>query len=1798
MPPRLLGAVAAVTAAAVMLVGCTKTAEPDETDGFHGVPTAVAGGDECVELVAVPCLLQVAAAAVEIPGTTQSLHYRSDRMPGRTASPRADILGASLGGWTLAAHQMYVPEAGVLLAGDGTRRTVEAVREDDLLYIATRDGKTLYEFDEEGRHLRTLSASTGDVRQVFEYDDDGRLVGMDTPSSHRLGITWAAGSIGIAVEDVPVMSLELDEQGLVVAAFGQLRGDVDSFTYDDGGLLASWASPLGQIATYAYDDEGRLAAVTSGASVTEFTAQGRRVSMVTDGEEILVVTRPDGRTGRWQMTDATGATTSETVREDGRRDISMGDGTEASITFAEHPSFGAQAPYAATTTTRVPGEPESSVTRQTIAEGAVTAPTSLTHTVTDSLGTSTTVWDADDRTFTMTSAEGRVTTVAVDAEGALSDLTSLGSTLISVDRDADGKPTSVAALGGQAGVTWEGRTATVASGDSEQQLTFGADTSVASVTDGVGRVFSQDMSGRALTSYLNGEVLSVVAGDELHSTRSFPNAQGGFDTFTIDIAEGAERITSGWDGGTATAVVFDEDGTLLRLEGGSHDTSYTWDAAGELSALTRGDVVLTPDASGTAGTWSIPGGPALSVAYLQGGAAGRSSVSVGEQTFDITVDRDGELTGYGPLTVRRDPTGRVISRSVGAVTTRLAYDDEGLESGMSITGPAGRTGSWVVERDEALRLSAIEGELAGEVVAEAYAYDAAGRLVSATRGDRTWGYSWDTYDNLIQVSGHDPSTVTVDRANRVTARDGVAWTYNADHALAERSDGLALKATPRGALEQVTLPDGRRIDYLLDGAERRVARLLDGAPTDYFTYYDELRPAAHYDADGRLATTFVYDEQGFLAAMVKDGREYAVLTDQVGTPLLIVDAATGEVAQRLSYDAFGQVLEDTSPGFQPLGFLGAIADPQTGLVSLGAREYDPQTARFLSPDPILETGSRLNLYGYAKGDPVNAYDRNGLASGGVILRPPSSEQMAELQAMWDSFTTHLGDLVEKSPLAHNAVDTFDSWNKYRLDRMPNWAGDFLQFDAFTGTPIKPSEWQRHLDFHMYTKRIAALSKFGKAIPLVGGLMSLADMIAAMRDMGNRGLLLRNGVEFLAALLGIIAILLAGVLSAKVILLLSLLSAMLAFCFAIAFCARAFGEPHMVTADGAHFSYQGVGEFWAVRSRDGSFDVQVRQEPLRSVAFNTAAAVRLGESVVELYSTDQRVVVDGVPLDLVVGQSHDLGGGAIVLRHGESAYRVLAADGESGIEVDLRRYMPVTVAATEAMAAKVGGLYGTFDGNPENDWTTPDGTVLEMDGDGAWERLHREFGPSWRVAAEDLLLDGPSVWDPGFPEARVGLDDLDPEARRWAEGLCRATGVTLEPFLRNCTFDVGYTGDPSLAADAADASRLAISTGAAVPAVRAGEAVSWVADVDGLTASSMAHDAVSTDEETLFVTLNGAPDAVVAIDGATGAELWRVLGVNAECGPLVLADGRVAVVASAGSPLAGGESTALVTLDPADGRVVDTVTWPEQSAGTSETYCLPSILIDDRLMLVNGGLGDLTMWDVEDDPAFLWSPPGRSDFSYAAEAVPVSGGFVIKERVAGKPVLRLVEAGTGEVLDSYEDAGRWDRSELVGDGDIVVLSSRSAVDGEGVTVDALQAGDRRLASLWSVEASDDPKTAPGSGLRAFSISAGIVAAEGDENFVGLDARRGSIVFMVDKPSWHNHDASTTVIDGKLYNSTAAGIDLYVIDTASGNLVEYRAEDLFDGESLGADSRSSYRFGPKVAGNVPVFFHGLLVAVPAG
>ncbi|WP_369182975.1 polymorphic toxin-type HINT domain-containing protein [Streptomyces sp. Y1] len=62
------------------------------------------------------------------------------------------------------------------------------------------------------------------------------------------------------------------------------------------------------------------------------------------------------------------------------------------------------------------------------------------------------------------------------------------------------------------------------------------------------------------------------------------------------------------------------------------------------------------------------------------------------------------------------------------------------------------------------------------------------------------------------------------------------------------------------------------------------------------------------------------------------------------------------------------------------GFVGGTKEKTTGFTLLGAREYDPKTGRFISPDPITDPADpqQWNAYAYANNSPINKSDANGL----------------------------------------------------------------------------------------------------------------------------------------------------------------------------------------------------------------------------------------------------------------------------------------------------------------------------------------------------------------------------------------------------------------------------------------------------------------------------------------------------------------------------------------------------------------------------------------------------------------------------------------------------------------------------------------------------------------------------------------------------------------------------------------------------------------------------------------------------
>ncbi|MCM2350522.1 MAG: RHS repeat-associated core domain-containing protein, partial [Bacteriovoracaceae bacterium] len=131
-------------------------------------------------------------------------------------------------------------------------------------------------------------------------------------------------------------------------------------------------------------------------------------------------------------------------------------------------------------------------------------------------------------------------------------------------------------------------------------------------------------------------------------------------------------------------------------------------------------------------------------------------------------------------------------------------------------------------------------------------------------------------------------------------------------------------------------------------------------------------------ASGAVTSSFVYGSKPHVPDyMIKDSVEYQIISNHLGSPVVVIDASTGTIAQKITYDEFGNILSDTSPGFTPFGFAGCLYDVDTKLCRFGARDYDASIGRWLSKDPILFNGEDANLYGYVFNDPINYIDVDG-----------------------------------------------------------------------------------------------------------------------------------------------------------------------------------------------------------------------------------------------------------------------------------------------------------------------------------------------------------------------------------------------------------------------------------------------------------------------------------------------------------------------------------------------------------------------------------------------------------------------------------------------------------------------------------------------------------------------------------------------------------------------------------------------------------------------------------------------------
>ena len=161
-----------------------------------------------------------------------------------------------------------------------------------------------------------------------------------------------------------------------------------------------------------------------------------------------------------------------------------------------------------------------------------------------------------------------------------------------------------------------------------------------------------------------------------------------------------------------------------------------------------------------------------------------------------------------------------------------------------------------------------------------------------------------------------------------------------------------------------------------------------------------------------------------------------VYTDPQGTPLAEADAK-GNITATFEYTPYGTYAPQgtSKPGANPNGpgYTGHVNDPETSLVYMQARYYEPVSGRFLSVDPVEPSGANtfsFNRYAYADNNPIVRTDPDGrdpdFAFGvGVGLSPwISDKDKAFLQRVFAQ--AHQGDTLAGVGIGQSLKEVADT----------------------------------------------------------------------------------------------------------------------------------------------------------------------------------------------------------------------------------------------------------------------------------------------------------------------------------------------------------------------------------------------------------------------------------------------------------------------------------------------------------------------------------------------------------------------------------------------------------------------------------------------------------------------------------------------------------------------------------------------------------------------------------------------------
>ena len=556
-------------------------------------------------------------------------------------------------------------------------------------------------------------------------------------------------------------------------------------------------------------------------------------------------------------------------------------------------------------------------------------------------------------------------------------------------------------------------------------------------------LYLQDDFGRLVATMSPDEGLRTFEYDKSGNVIKETNAEGQSTSYQYDAAnrvimwgdyEGTTRLTYGVN-----------DSRIREIKSPDSAESYDYDYKGRVKTHTRnidGKTFISKYAYRDDGKLQekiLPDGQTLLYHYYETGEDKDKLRAVTRKDFLGQTTIVGEIQ-YGKYGIEKYTHGNGIVSS-------YVYDT----TGQLLTINAEQALKIHYYYDEQGRIS----KVTENGINQDFAYDSLGRLSYASMPKGVMEYTYDEAGNRISESldgiVNEYIYTEPSEGNQLLQAGDTNYDYNSAGSPVSIGNLIYEYNTDQRPVK-VFKDDKLIAEYQYNSIGERIKKSIYDAKGKNDTYY-LYNPAgeliAEANENGDITHQYVFIDDYRPIANLQGSSIYAMHTDRLGTPRKLTNNDSN-VVWSTEQDPFGKTTIIKQQVSMNLRFPGQYYDAETGTHYNYLRDYDPETGRYLTTDPIGIEGG-VNLFAYVNNNPLINIDPTGESIISYFLKKGAKKIGVK------HFKQYINDVVKKDirksfPKGSKDYKELMKEADELVDKVVNSGGSWF-WDAFEWIPI-------------------------------------------------------------------------------------------------------------------------------------------------------------------------------------------------------------------------------------------------------------------------------------------------------------------------------------------------------------------------------------------------------------------------------------------------------------------------------------------------------------------------------------------------------------------------------------------------------------------------------------------------------------------------------------------------------------------------------------------------------------------------